>query len=123
MKRADIEIGKEYACKYDGQVWRCRAEYIGVVHVTVFRMTGTPCPLREIALKAFLMPWPRWLDQQEAKKARTRDIDRQRQEHDALSFVELRARLATYGVAIREWNEELRLVTLRVEDLARLLGR
>lgn len=68
-----------------------------------------------------LMPWPQWEAEQKAKAERDAAVQRERIEHDDALGRVLYERLC--GLCpIVAWDPERRTVTLRWEDLARLLG-
>lgn len=129
MKRADIVLNEPYACKVPGRiaVLRCVVREIRQYHVLVsFQRPrhfgiGTIEANAEVRTAQVLMPWEAWEAEQKAKQEQRAAIDAQRMAaHESLGQ-RLHKRLVDRAVVYEAWDPQRRTVTLRWEDLARLL--
>lgn len=141
MKRADIAVGKEYACKVRG--WfdprRCVVREVLQYHVvTTYQRrsligSGTVEDKTTVRTPQVLMPWPEYEAQQKAKAERDRAVREERHRHAQLveaqideqwavnlQLQELRGELAARGV--ENYKHSGHGVTLSWADLAKVLG-
>lgn len=123
MKRALIEVGKEYAIRCGSRAQRGMVLAINPqsVRMTV-QWNGRTFERGAVSLSAILMPWEAWEAEQKAKQEERAAIDARRMAaHESLGE-RLHKHLVDRAVVYEAWDPERGTVTLRWEDLARLVG-
>ncbi len=77
MKRADIEVGKEYAVRISGVAEKCRVT--GLTASTAWIRTGIVGTW--VRYQQVLMPWPQYEAQQKTKADRDAAVQEERERH------------------------------------------
>lgn len=117
MKRKDIEVGIPYKVQTFTRAQTVRG--FTASNRCVY-LDGYPSPY---PLSFVLMPWEAWEAKERERKERDAAVQAQRSVAMVNAGADLAVRLERLGITAYEFSCERQSVTLRWEDLARLLVR